>query len=322
VYTRQLNALKTSVTVLTGQRKGLTLLEILTVIAVVGILFSLIIPAVFSAREAARNTGCMANLRQIGIALASYHTDHGMFTPNSLLTSRYGSSNRFSGLVYLLPYIEQNSLFDSINMSFCSFDQPDSLLPQNLTAKSTRVSIYLCPSDGEPNHKNSYRYNHGCSPKNGPTSDGPFSVGIIPSQSSVTDGLSNTAFVSERLGGNFDHSTKDSQRGLKYVDWPYPKIDDMDQYIVFCVEQQVPRWNSEEGKYWFFNGMENGEYNHYGHPNDARISCGGSNYGLHPPRSMHGSGVNVLYGDTHVQYVSNTVNMELWRKNGTHASND
>ena len=74
----------------------------------------------------------------------------------------------------------------------------------NRTARNTRLSVFLCPSDGEPHHLNSYRFNEGAhvaTTWNG--FDGPFGVGMLPSEATITDGLAQTGFVSERVGGSF-----------------------------------------------------------------------------------------------------------------------
>jgi len=303
--------------------RGITLVELLVVVAILGLIAALMLPAVQSAREAARMASCKNNLRQIGIAQASYHTLHGMFTPNYLITDPpYGSSNRMSGLVYLLPHLEQGPLFHSLNLDFVRYERPDLPMMENGTARRTRLAVYLCPSDSEPRHANSYRFNYGCHPTDGRVSDGPFSIGFIPSDASITDGLSRTAFLSERIGGSFVRGRDDPARDMRHVKIPGSRISDYNAYIDYCVDYPTPRWSSSEGRYWMFNGMENGDYNHYGHPNDRRTSCGGTNYGLQPPRSFHPQGVHVLFGDAHIGFVVDAINERLWRAIGTHANGD
>jgi len=121
-----------------GIRRAFTLIEVLVTIAVIGVLVALILPAVQSAREAARRSTCSNNLRQLGIALHSYGSALGSF-PNGL------NGMQFSLHVMLLPYLEQRDLYNTINMSGTSAPGPNMV---NGTAVRTVVSVLLCPSDG------------------------------------------------------------------------------------------------------------------------------------------------------------------------------
>lgn len=131
----------------TRNRGGFTLIEVLVVIAIIGILVALTVPAVQKAREAAHRTECINNLRQIGVALHSYHD-----TRKALPVGYKGDApDPWSGLdtgwgwaAHLLPHVEQEPLFRSIR-----FDLPIPH-PQNERARSTRVPVYVCPSDGPP----------------------------------------------------------------------------------------------------------------------------------------------------------------------------
>jgi prepilin-type processing-associated H-X9-DG protein len=104
--------------------------------------------------------------------------------------------------------------------------------------------------------------------------------------------------------------------------WPLPPIPSDDVYITFCVSTPTAQWKTQAGKYWMYNGMEYTDYNHNGIPNDPRPSCGGTDYGLHPPRSFHPQSVNVLFGDGRVESISNSISRMTWHNLGTRNGSD
>ncbi len=319
----------------TLRRCAYTLIEMVVVIAIIGLLLALTLPAVQSAREAARRGQCAANLRQIGAAMHSYYSIHIMFPPSQLLTGRDWSGNEMSEHTFILPQLEQQPLFSSINMAFNSLEADYAPSLENHTARNTRLAIFLCPSDGESYHLNSYRFNRGrLVAANNRSFDGPFSIFVRPSEASITDGLSNTAFVSERIGGSFLSSfgtgwPRDVKRwsGAGIIGGV---IRSDDQYIPGCLEAEPIQWFTTSGRYWFYTGFDNCHYNHNGTPNDPRPSCGaGPNspdsvnfIGLHPPRSYHPGGVNVLMGDGRVQVVTNSIQRQVWVSLGTYNAGD
>src|SRR6185503_15186056 len=90
--------------------RGFTLIELLVVIAIIGMLVAILLPVVQNAREAARRTQCQNNLKQIGLALHSYHDPNRCFPMGShVRTFSWGS------LLSLLPYIEQRAAFQSVD---------------------------------------------------------------------------------------------------------------------------------------------------------------------------------------------------------------
>ncbi len=273
---------------------------------------------------------CAGNLRQIGIGIHNYSSIHRMFPPEELFTRRTWSANHVSELVFLLPHLEQAALSDAINMSVASLgESPTSPRVVNGTARNTRLSLFLCPSDGEPHHLNSYRFNRGrYGARPGSPFDGPFGIGVFPSEATVTDGLTQTAFVSERVGGSFSHYANDPRRDLKSESQPTTGIYTDAQYIPICLADEPGYWSRIAGRYWFFSGFANGSYNHNGTPNDPRPSCiwgdpfDGLRGGLSPPRSYHSGGVNVLFGDGHSSFVINSISSRTWIALGTYNSGD
>jgi prepilin-type N-terminal cleavage/methylation domain-containing protein len=115
-------------------RGAFTLVELLVVIAIIGVLVALLLPAVQSAREAARRAQCSSNLRQLGIACQAYASVHGGFP---LL---YSSSNQPGWVTQVLPYFEEGNLLGIYNYRQPWFDA------SNGTAVNTRIPILECPT--------------------------------------------------------------------------------------------------------------------------------------------------------------------------------
>src|SRR6185312_11544737 len=99
-------------------RRGFTLIELLVVIFIIGVLIALLLPAVQVAREAARRTQCINNLRQIGLAAHNFEGQRGHFPPGGMANYSFRTKEGKDGLsmhAYLLPFIEQTALYNQLN---------------------------------------------------------------------------------------------------------------------------------------------------------------------------------------------------------------
>jgi prepilin-type N-terminal cleavage/methylation domain-containing protein/prepilin-type processing-associated H-X9-DG protein len=123
-------------------RRGFTLIELLVVIAIVAILIGLLMPAVQKVRESANRIQCVNNLKQMGIACHNYHDANKCFPPGYYATAFYPDTSPGWGWgAFLLPYLEQDSLYRQID-----FSQPLQTSP----AIQSVLKIFICPSDLPP----------------------------------------------------------------------------------------------------------------------------------------------------------------------------
>jgi prepilin-type N-terminal cleavage/methylation domain-containing protein/prepilin-type processing-associated H-X9-DG protein len=220
-------------------RTGFTLIELLVVIAIIAVLISLLLPAVQSAREAARRAQCTNNLKQLGLAMANYESANGCFPQGSFwiqpASLGFVWRHAWSHNVGLLPYFEQSQIFNAFNSNVNIFDV------QNDTINGIGMSTLWCPSDplvAEDYYGYSYFYklkfkmnsyggslgyfpNYPDARVGNPYGMVPFDSnyqaitaqtnGIIYYNSSVkisgiTDGTSNTFSIGERAFGRLDPS--------------------------------------------------------------------------------------------------------------------
>ncbi len=180
-------------------RAAFTLIELLVVIAVIGSLVGLLLPAVNSAREAARRTQCLNNLRQIGLATHAYHDAHQALPPPKAGTQ---FQDLGSTLVILLPYLEEAALFDQYDLSRPAED------PDNLIVTERPLATYLCPSMGLPRAV-PYR---ACSEKLGPGSY------VISSRTAYAlHGRLDGAFKNPRDGQRYNLAFRDIKDGLSHT---------------------------------------------------------------------------------------------------------
>jgi prepilin-type N-terminal cleavage/methylation domain-containing protein/prepilin-type processing-associated H-X9-DG protein len=152
------------------ERRGFTLIELLVVIAIIAVLIALLLPAVQAAREAARRAQCVNNLKQIGLAMHNYVSGQGLLPPIGVDTVANGNDTvpyqNYSIVTRLLPYLEQQTTYNSINLIFgarwgtiAGYTDSGpldvnasigSMGPPQATALVTQISSFLCPSDPYP----------------------------------------------------------------------------------------------------------------------------------------------------------------------------
>ncbi len=296
-------------------RAGITLVETLVVVAIVGIIAALVLPAVQSARQAMRRASCLNNLRQLGLGLSQCEAGLGSWPCSA-------PSTLPSAFVLLLPYVEQGNLYAAFN--FSASDPYSALAPEhpNSTVAATRLSILMCPSDGSFGSTGllNYACNAGTETRR-PGRDGLFgSVFERPVRpADVTDGLSHTAAISEWLLGP-GPSIKDSRRSTYSTIGPLLAASDLATFAAHCREMgpEFANLSPSKGERWTMYDYRETLYNHIMNINER--SCSNAGYiqqGAWTAGSLHPGGVNVLFADGHVKFTAEHISRPVWKAIGS-----
>lgn len=309
------------------KRTAFTLVELLVVIAIIGILVALLLPAVQYAREAARRMQCSNHLKQMGVAMHTYHDTMKTLPPGR--TSRSISTH-----AHLLPFMEYSNVHQLIDFSKSSGHA------DNARARGTKVPIFNCPSDrhdamslGEAgtNYRacqgsgllwgnivtNPSSTNYGV-----PGPNGVFFLSSGVTFGEITDGTSNTAAFSEHIRGDNSNALANERMDTFR---PGTRPTTLDQAMADCesVNWQELRFQgtSDVGVPWLEGYHSTTVYFHVSGPN--RRSC------MFPPgliattaNSNHPGGVNLLLCDGSVRKINNSINLETWRRLGSRDGNE
>jgi prepilin-type N-terminal cleavage/methylation domain-containing protein/prepilin-type processing-associated H-X9-DG protein len=338
---------------MSGMRRGFTLIELLVVIAVIGVLIALLLPAVQSAREAARRAHCVNNLKQMGLAVLNYHDvfrvfpfgkgpDYRTTVPGAPVYARWSIHSQ------ILAFIEQGSLYQAINFRFPpetpgmagvvinfmpAYQNP---LRENSVASRTMVATFLCPSDPAPTSadwpgQNNYYANQGANflcdlsealPSTiapAEVSNGPFYYLSRKNIASITDGTSNTVFFSEKLRGEGTPAPRTDMLTMRNT----VTLDETFGACMALNPATATPLTSKQGFSWVMGEMCCTTYNHVAPPNS--VTCAGigfpgtmANMAMQvPPSSAHPGGVNCLFGDGSARFTSSTIHLAAWRGLGT-----
>ena len=136
-------------------RGAFTLVELLVVIAIIGILVALLLPAIQSAREAARRTSCVNGLKNIALACLNYESSKGSLPPGSTLAApNKGTASGIGWPVLILPYVEESTVSEKVIAAYKTTGDAYADDSTNTTTNGAMVSmnslmlpVYLCPSD-------------------------------------------------------------------------------------------------------------------------------------------------------------------------------
>lgn len=296
-------------------RSAFTLIEMLVVLFIVSILIMLILPAVQAARESARRLRCVSNMHNIGLALHQHLNAHGTFPAGNDWPPASSSY-----IVQLLPYLEQQALYDSLNLT-------DHVLGNaNLTAMRLIPETFLCPSDSRratiySAASTNYAGNSGWNAIRG---EGVF-IGQQLEPKEIDDGLANTVGVSEWIVGS-GHPGREHRLGSVWQITTYIAQDDRDAFTQICgmltPGQVQPSLASFKGEPWFQGALGSSLYNHVLVPN--RPSCVAIKEKMQgfTAGSYHPGGAQVLVMDGSVHFVKETIDSRVWAALGSRSGGE
>jgi prepilin-type N-terminal cleavage/methylation domain-containing protein/prepilin-type processing-associated H-X9-DG protein len=317
------------------KRRGFTLIELLVVIAIIAVLIALLLPAVQAARESARRSQCVNNLKQMGLAVMNYESVNGVIPP----TGNQAVSNSWSMKPRILNFVEQVAAWNALNQSFTYS------AAENNSIRVMTINTFNCPSDTNQTRDStsvagvwagmtSYGNNVGTWWQNNKgVPDGPaYRIGGEPAitLAMIPDGTSNTAIWSEwvrGLGGVATpglHQIFVTQATSKNAIALAALSADCQASTLYFLQGTGNAGGSAtsatdfKGGDWMHNNCaQGGCYSHVNTPNKKACftsdqTSGHTNYTVVSPSSNHPGGVNVGFLDGSVRFVKDSVNPNTW----------
>ena len=343
-------------------RSGFTLIELLVVIAIISVLIALLLPAVQSAREAARRAQCTNNLKQIGLALHNYESSNGAFPPACKainLTTAPPSvgffDTGFSVQARVLAFVEGGSQYNALNFAYEYNDTSGG----NFTGASAVINIFVCPSTARAATRDAVQGDPNASPYELTQSQGYGYMDYAPSvytDINVVNGTLTAGGVGATPIVPYRNKTAAAKGVLKDGKTSIGEIIDGTSNTIAVIEcaGRDEKFVSQyfEGQYPFVRGLgpaggptarhrfwrwadpgcafgTSGQPNNKGLPTNEETpwptttATAGNQAGQNEePYSYHPGGVNALFGDGSVRFLKDTVNLVAFRSILTLAGGD
>jgi prepilin-type processing-associated H-X9-DG protein len=295
--------------------------ELLVVIAIIGILIALLLPAVQSAREAARRTQCINNMKQWGIGFHEHHDTYKKlpFAAGIRFNPTTNTNLRETWVTYLWRFIEQEALVERYDFNVNFWEPPNTIQNSLDSPVGMRVAIYYCPSDrpGATNMspsdtywraKGNYNLNWGnvMQPHTGTVPIGIAPFGYInratrtqirePKFNDFLDGTTNTLLMAEQLVPMRDEDQ--DHRG---------DIQNDDEVCTYFMTINTPNTTANDvmAPGFCVNNPRQG------------LPCTTGANRHKAARSRHPGGVNAMLGDGSVRFVRNSISLTVWQAVGT-----
>lgn len=318
----------------------MTLVELLAVIAIIGLLVGLLLPAVHSSREAARRSQCAGKLRQIALGLASYHSARRAFPPGTLQDDAAcqpaaATPQRGSWTMWILPYLEETQLYDRFNPTSPATRFASLLLQSsaaegtstNIAGQNTPLPIFKCPSDqaprpGDPS-TNYFGVQGGGAEGDASCQAGPasnrrlrFTNGILVTATKasegiaaarITDGLSKTLLVGESRWWSYGYTNVGFGNWFSWSSSNRLGISEQPLVLAAAVDPiNSPLVDYDASRPWvdgsgnFTNSLWLGTH----------TRCFGS---------RHPGGCHMAFADDAVQFMADAISTTIYRQLGTRA---
>jgi prepilin-type N-terminal cleavage/methylation domain-containing protein/prepilin-type processing-associated H-X9-DG protein len=332
-------------------KTGFSLIELLVVITILGLMMALLLPALQSAREAARRIQCISNLKQLGLGLQQYETNYGVYPPSMVLSGKGNTTTWVGGWSVngrILSFMEQNTLFNAINLA------TDQTSPVNLTVTGLSISVFVCPSEVNQQPYDASFGTSAVSTVGWCMGDwyvwGGF--GALPNRAAFgpnlsrraadfRDGLSSTIMASEVKSHQFERINCGAITAINSPGMPYPPNAPPTEVTPLLGDGSPCTLFSAGHVSWADGSVDKSGMTTAWTPNTKVIISpadglklespssddldlvgtpeisGGPTFAAVTSRSYHPGGVNALFGDGSVRYIKQTIDGNTWRALGS-----